>query len=828
MMRFDKFTERAQDAIARAQEIMSRYKHNQLDVEHMLLALLEQPEGVITQVLNALQADAEHIRRRTDEALQATPKTYFAPQGAGGAQIFVTPRLKRVIDAAEEEARRMNDEFVSTEHIFLAILSERDGQATAILRESNIAKDKTIEAIRQVRGGQKITDPHAETKYRSLEKYGRDLTALARDGKLDPVIGRDKEIMRVMRVLARRTKNNPVLIGQAGVGKTAIVEGLAQRIVKTDVPDNLINKRLIEIDLGGMVAGSRFRGEFEERLKAVLDEVRAAQGEVILFIDELHNIVGAGAAQGALDASNMMKPALARGELRCIGASTLDEYRNYIEHDSALERRFSPVFVEEPSVEDAVEMLKILRPRYEEHHQVKIDDAALEAAAKLSHRYVTDRSLPDKAIDLIDEAAAKLRIEIFDLPPDLREQKIQLAKLSADEEQAAQKTDYESAARHKAERLKIEAGFNSRAASWRAEQNLDDVVDTEDIAEVIASWTGVPVQRMLETESARLLKMEEHLHEHIVGQEEAVGLVSDAIRRGRAGLKDPNRPIGSFIFLGSTGVGKTQLAKTLAEFLFDDEDAMVRVDMSEYQEFHTVSRLVGAPPGYVGYGEGGQLTESVRRRPYQVVLFDEIEKAHPEVWNTLLQLLDDGRLTDGQGRTVDFRNTVIIMTSNVGTQHIARGGALGFRGGESLKAEAHFRTQIMEELKKTFRPEFLNRVDEIVIFHGLAPEHILKIVELEARKVGKRLAEHGLTMELSEGAREWLAKAGYDQQYGARPLKRLIQRSIETPLSSKLLGGEFKSGDVIVVEANEHGLTFHKKEPTVMMARADAPKSVDA
>ncbi|MBI5879640.1 MAG: AAA family ATPase [Chloroflexi bacterium] len=828
-MRFDRYTERAQDAIARAQEILVRYKHSQLDVEHLLLALLEQPEGVITQVVNILQADGEYIRRRIDDALQATAKTYFTPSSSfGQAQIFVTPRLKRVMDGAEEEARRMGDEFISTEHIFLAIVGERDGAAAGILRESAISKDRALSAIQQVRGGQKITDPHAETKYRSLEKFGRDLTALARAGKLDPIIGRDEEIMRVMRVLARRTKNNPVLIGEAGVGKTAIVEGLAQRIVSGDVPDNLTNKRLIELDLGGMVAGSRFRGEFEERLKAVLDETRAANGEIILFIDELHNVVGAGAAQGSLDASNMMKPALARGELQCVGASTADEYRNHIENDRALERRFAPIYVEEPSVDDTVQMLRVLRPRYEQHHQIKIDDSALDAAARLSHRYVTERSLPDKAIDLMDEAAAKLRIDIFDLPHDLREQRARIQTLLAEEEQAAQKTEYEHAARVKADRIKLEAEFNQKAGAFRRERGLDEIVDGEDIAEIVASWTGVPVKRMLETEADRLLHMEDGLHQRLVGQDEAVRLVSDAIRRGRAGMKDPRRPIGSFMFLGTTGVGKTQLAKALAEYMFDDQDAMVRVDMSEYQEMHTVSRLVGAPPGYVGYGEGGQLTEAVRRRPYQVVLFDEIEKAHPEVWNTLLQILDDGRLTDGHGRTVDFRNTLIIMTSNVGTQTVSKGGALGFRTADAQVADAHFREKMTDELKKTFRPEFLNRIDEIVIFHALTPEHIVRIVDLEVKEVAKRIVEHGLSLELTKAARQWLGKNGYDQQYGARPLKRLIQRALETPLSSKLLSGVFKAGDHVVVDASEDGLTMTKQAPAVVMETASTQKPIDA
>jgi len=812
MIPFERFTERAQDVIQRSQEVLSRYRHSQLDVEHLLLALIEQPGGVITQVLEKLGVDIEMVRRRLDEALQATPHMY-APAGGGGGpmQLYVTPRAQRLLSTAQEEARRLGDAYVSTEHIFLGILGERDGAGPAILRDNGVTKDRASQAILEVRGGAKITEPHAETKYRILEKYGRDLTALAREGKLDPVIGRDDEISRLMRVLARRTKNNPVLIGESGVGKTAIIEGLAQKIVAGDVPDTLLDKRVIELDLGGMVAGSRFRGEFEERLKAVLDEVRGAKGEIVLFIDELQNVVGAGAAQGALDASNMMKPALARGELQCIGTSTLDDYRNYVEHDRALERRFAPVYVDEPSVAEAIEMLKILRPRYQSHHHVTISDEALEAAVKLSQRYVTERHLPDKAIDLIDEAAAKLRIDIHTLPPDLREKKTRLTKLVADEESAAQKRDYEHAAIFKSERLALEKEFQEKVEAFRRQRGLDETVDEEDVAEIIASWTGIPVSRMLETEADKLVHMEERLHARIIGQEEAVKVVSDAIRRGRAGLKDPRRPIGSFIFLGSTGVGKTELAKALAGFLFDDDNALVRVDMSEYREYHTVSRLIGAPPGYVGYGEGGQLTEAVRRRPYQVVLFDEIEKAHPEVWNTLLQILDDGRLTDGQGRTVDFRNTVIIMTSNVGTEYARKGGAVGFRTGERRDEEAGFRDKVLEELKRTFRPEFLNRVDEIVVFHTLTPEHIEKIVDLQIRDVGQRLAEQGLGIELTDAARQWLAQEGYDPQFGARPLRRVIQRTMENPLSARILSGEFKEGDTVVVDVGAGGLGFRKK-----------------
>jgi ATP-dependent Clp protease ATP-binding subunit ClpC len=625
----------------------------------------------------------------------------------------------------------------------------------------------------------------------------------AREGKLDPVIGRDTEILRVIQILSRRTKNNPVLIGEAGVGKTAIAEGLAQKIATNDVPEILMGKRVVALDLGAMIAGSRFRGEFEERLKAAIEEIQKAEGEIILFVDELHTVVGAGAAQGAMDASNMLKPALARGELQCIGATTLDEYHKHIEKDAALERRFAPVYVEEPSVDDTISMLQGLRDRYEAHHKVRFSDEALVSAARLSSRYVTDRHLPDKAIDLMDEAAAKLRVALYSLPADLKEKKSEIERLSAEEEQAGLERDYERAAEKKAERFRLEDEFNKMRDEWEAEHELDEVVDIDDIAEVVAQWTGIPVNQMMETEAERLLQMEERIHERIIGQDEAIQAISDAIRRARSGLKDPRRPIGSFIFIGPSGVGKTELAKALAEFMFDDEDALVRIDMSEYREQHTVSRLFGAPPGYVGYEEGGQLTESVRRRPYRVILFDEIEKAHPEVWNALLQILDDGRLTDGQGRIVNFRNTVLIMTSNLGTQFVNKAGSLGFLQHNGDEEDRANQEKIEKALKDTFRPEFLNRIDEIITFSPLSKEQMLEIVDLQMTEVEERLNERGLSVELTAAARNWLAEVGYDPSFGARPLRRALQKHVESPLSVSLLSGEFSEGDTILVDVDE-------------------------
>jgi len=801
MMRFDRFTERAQEAAQRAAEIIQRYGHNQIDTEHILLALIEQPGGVIPQILEKLSVSPEALTERLDATLRASPKANIFGGGAG--QIFITPRVKRIIDLANEEANRLKDEYISTEHIFLAILTERNTPAARILESAGLTRDRVYSAIQDLRGGQRVTDPQAESRYRTLEKYSRDLTQMAREGKLDPVIGRDNEILRLIQILSRRTKNNPVLIGEAGVGKTAIAEGLAQKIANNDVPEILSGKRVVALDLGSMIAGSRFRGEFEERLKAVIEEVQRSQGEIIMMIDELHTVVGAGAAQGAMDASNMLKPALARGELQTIGATTLDEFHKYIEKDAALERRFAPIYVEEPSVEDTIKMLMGLRDRYEAHHKVRYSDDALVAAARLASRYVTDRRLPDKAIDLMDEAAAKLRVALYSMPPDLKVMKTELDKMLAEEEQAGLNRDYERAAQKKSERLRLEDEYHEKRDKWESEHQLDEVVDVDDIASVVHQWTGIPVNQMLETESDKLLHMEARLHERIIGQEEAIHAISDAIRRSRSGLSDPSRPIGSFIFIGPSGVGKTELAKALAWFMFDDEEALVRIDMSEYREQHTVSRLFGAPPGYVGYEEGGQLTEAVRRRPYRVLLFDEIEKAHPEVWNALLQILDDGRMTDGQGNVVDFRNTVLIMTSNLGTEYVKKGGTLGFLQGKASDEERESHEKIEKALKGAFRPEFINRIDEIIMFSPLSIEQMEEIVVLQMKEVQDRLNEHNITVELTDGARKWLAKAGYDPAFGARPLRRAIQKNVESPLSMELLGGKFKDGAIVHVDVDE-------------------------
>ncbi|MCX6012909.1 MAG: AAA family ATPase [Chloroflexi bacterium] len=778
-MRQERFTEKAQEVLALSQELVQKYNHSQWDIEHILLALLQQPGGLTTEILKKLGVEVTLVRRSVEDSLGQTPKIEYK-----NAKIYETPRTVSLLQEASTEADRLKDEFIGVEHLLIAMTMEREGQAAVILRDFGIDQEKVYRALQDIRGAQRVTDARAESKYAALEKYSRDLTDMARKGKLDPVIGRDDEIKRVMQILTRRTKNNPVIIGEVGVGKTAIVEGLAQKIVAGDVPEPLKKRKVIALDMGSLVAGSKFRGEFEERLKAVMDEIRRAQGEIVLFIDELHTVVGAGAAEGAIDASNMLKPALSRGELQCVGATTLNEYRERIEKDAALARRFQPVYIGEPSMENTIKMLKGLRPRYESHHKIKISDMALEAAAKLSERYITDRFLPDKAIDLIDESASKHRID-SETPP---------AEVKSLEQQIKQ--------------LQNEEAKNS----WLKDRKIDDIVDEDDVAALVSKWTGIPVSRMLEGDSQKLIHMEDRLHQRIIGQDEAIVAISDAIRRARSGLKDPKRPIGSFIFLGPTGVGKTELAKSLAEFLFDNEDSMVRLDMSEYMEKHTVARLIGAPPGYIGYEEGGQLTEAVRRRPYRLILFDEIEKAHPDVFHILLQILEDGRLTDGHGRTVDFRNTVIIMTSNLGTQDLQR-QTIGFTGEKLTKSEKQrYKTSIDNALKTTFRPEFLNRIDEIIIFEPLTEEQIKQIIHLLINEVRKRLSDKKITIEITDTAKEWLIKEGYDAVYGARPMKRTIQRRVENPLSKYMIEGKFKEGDTVIVDLINDYIVFNRKE----------------
>jgi ATP-dependent Clp protease ATP-binding subunit ClpB len=857
-MDINRFTEKLQEAVRSAQSKAVRYSHQQVDVEHLLAALLEQRDGLAPSILTKAGVAPDAVLRRLENELDRMPKV-SGPSGAPD-QVYITSRLNRLLADAEDEAKKLKDEYISVEHVLLAAADDN-----RILKEMGVTRDRLMQALREVRGSQRVTSQNPEATYEALERYGRDLTKLASQGKLDPVIGRDEEIRRVIQVLSRRTKNNPVLIGEPGVGKTAIVEGLALRIVRGDVPEGLKSKSIVSLDMGALIAGAKYRGEFVERLQAVLKEVQESAGEIILFIDELHTVVGAGKAEGAMDAGNLLKPMLARGELHCIGATTLDEYRKHIEKDAALERRFQPVLVDQPSVEDTISILRGLKERYEVHHGVRIKDAALVAAAVFSNRYITDRFLPDKANDLVDEAAARLRTEIDSMPAELDETRRRIMQLEIEREALRKETDAaskERLAKLEKELADLKAESDALTARWQGEKDavqrlrqireqveqtkleieqaerqydlnraaelkygklaglerqlqaqsdefakqqaqsklIKEEVDEEDIAEVVSRWTGVPVTKLLEGEMQKLLNLEDELHQRVVGQDEAVTAVAEAVIRARSGLKDPNRPIGSFIFLGPTGVGKTELARALAEFLFDDEHAMIRIDMSEYQEKHTVARLIGAPPGYVGYEEGGQLTEAVRRRPYCVILFDEIEKAHHDVFNVMLQILDDGRLTDGQGRTIDFKNTIVIMTSNVGSQRI-----LEYRGGFDGVGYDRMKEAVLDEMRHHFRPEFLNRVDEIIVFHALSEEHLKQIVEIQLGRLRSRLADRHITLELTDAARANLVRTGYDPHYGARPLKRAIQKKIETPLGRLLLKGAVHDGQTVIVDAESEG-----------------------
>jgi len=815
-MMFGRFTERAQKVLALALEEAVRLGHKDIGTEHVLLGLIREGEGIAAKALQSLGLGLDKIQSEVESLIGRGSEQ----AGSGNYTPNYTPRAKKVIELSMDEARKLGHTYVGTEHILLGLIREGEGIAARIMNNLGVSLNKARQQVLQLLGSSEMMSAHQPSggnpsaNTPTLDSLARDLTAIAREGGLDPVIGRQKEIERVIQVLSRRTKNNPVLIGEPGVGKTAIAEGLAQKIVNNEIPETLRDKRVMTLDMGTVVAGTKYRGEFEDRLKKIMDEIRQA-GNIILFIDELHTLIGAGGAEGAIDASNILKPALARGELQCIGATTLDEYRKYIEKDAALERRFQPIQVDEPNVEDAIRILHGLRDRYEAHHRVKITDEAIEHAVKLSDRYITDRFLPDKAIDLIDEAASKVRLQSFTVPPNLKELEARLEEVRKEKDAAVQSQEFEEAAALRDQEQKLREELERTKKDWKERQGqLNMEVTPEDIAHVVANWTGVPVVKLKEEETERLLKMEEILHDRVIGQDEAVKSISRAIRRARAGLKDPKRPIGSFIFLGPTGVGKTELARAVAEALFGDEDAMIRIDMSEYMEKHSTARLVGAPPGYVGYDEGGQLTEKVRRKPYSVILLDEIEKAHPDVFNILLQVLDDGRLTDSKGRTVDFRNTVVIMTSNVGANMIKKNTSLGFTTGDTEKKYQDMKDKVMDELKRSFRPEFLNRIDEVIVFHSLEQEHIEQIVTLMTDELRKRLKEQEITINLTDDAKKVLAKEGFDPAYGARPLRRAIQRHIEDKLSEELLKGTINKGDTVTIDAEEGQLVVKRLETT--------------